>query len=214
MSLEKEIIEIKEKALELLSSRSEAEIQEALGYAPALAALLFNVMHLRCNEPHWEDRDRLICPAMPVNAVCAAALAQRGFAGLPPAAGAEGLFPGMDAAAGKAGQGMTLAVNSALKARNDIKIYRSYLILTQADCLTGELWEQAINASENMLEDLTLILCRSRSEILPGLDNICAKFSAFGFDTFSVDGSSADAVSLALLLPRRSHRPAFICCEF
>ena len=64
-----------------------------------------------------------------------------------------------------------------------------------------------------MLEDLTVILCRDAGEILPGADNICAKFSAFGFDTLSADGAEPNAVALSLLLPRRSHKPLFVCCD-
>ena len=64
-----------------------------------------------------------------------------------------------------------------------------------------------------MLDDLTVILCRPAGNILSGADNICAKFSAFGFDTFSVSGKLAAAVAVALQLPQRSVKPRFICCD-
>lgn len=164
---------------------------EAMCFADTLAALGGGVMKLRQGEPLWPDRDRLVLPSL--------------FCGLS--------LPVVEAVADADGESLALAVDMALKARSEIKIYRSFALITQADCLSGKLWENAIRASENMLEDLTVILCRQEGEILPGADNICAKFSAFGFDTLSADGGDPNAVALSLLLPRRSHKPLFICCD-
>lgn len=201
MSLDEKYLEIEKNTLRLMADTGAGELAEALCFVPAMTALCCSVMNIRPQEPDWPDRDRLITASVPA-APCRAALEERGVL---PEDIAAALPHGADAC--------SLAVETAIRARADIKIYRTYLIISQADCLRGQLWESAIRASMNMLDDLTVILCRPAGEILSGADNICAKFSAFGFDTFSVDGSNPNAVALALLLPRRSHKPLFICCD-
>lgn len=189
-------VTLEEKSLEIrkliaCSVSSGAEGGETLCFADALTALCHGVMRYREQEPDWPDRDRLVLPPL----LCGLAL------------------PGLSAVAGAAGESAALAVDMALRARAEIKIYRSFALISQADCLSGRLWESAIRAHENMLEDLTVILCRKSGDILPGADNICAKFSAFGFDTFSVEGDNVSAIGLALSLPRHSGKPLFVCCD-
>ena len=189
MTLQEKSLEIKELLRGCVKAGEQQN--EALCFADTLAALSGGVMKRREQEPDWPDRDRLVLPAL----LCSLPL------------------PLADAAAAAPGESVELAVDMALKARAEIKIYRSFALISQADCLSGKLWENVIRASENMLEDLTVILCREAGEILPGADNICAKFSAFGFDTLSVSADSADAVALALSLPQRRSRPRFVLCE-
>lgn len=215
MSLSEKALKIKEYTLSLMGAAAEEEKGRALLFAPALAALYGAVLKLKCDEPDFEDRDRLIMGAVPCRAAHWAALTDAGFFTAEKLSGlcAEGNIPGEDYVVDVPGRGLAIAVDSALKARRDIKIYRTFLLIDEADCLRGSLWESAIAASENMLDDLVVILCRPAGDILPGADNICAKFSAFGFDTLSVDGGNPDAIALALLLPRRSHKPLFVCCD-
>jgi len=215
MSLSEKALKIKEYTLALMGSAPQEEKERALLFAPALAALYGAVLKLKTDEVDFEDRDRLIMGSVPCRAAHWAALAEKGFFPAEKLSElcAEGNVPGEDYVVDIPGRGLAIAVDSALKARNDIKIYRSFLLIDEADCLRGALWESAIVASENMLDDLVVILCRPAGDILPGADNICAKFSAFGFDTLSVDGSNPDAIALSLLLPRRSHKPLFVCCD-
>lgn len=193
MTLQEKALKIKEKIISTVSPG--AERREALCYVDTLAALGHGVMKTQAGKPDWEDRDRLVIAPGSCTLACRAAQLEA------------------DAHAAAAGEALALAVDMALKARADIKIYKTYTLIRQEDCLSGSLWENAIRASENMLEDLTVILCRDGGEILSGADNICAKFSAFGFDTLSADGTEPNAVALSLLLPRRSHKPLFVCCD-
>lgn len=193
MTLEEKTLEIREGIAKAVGSGAVRD--EALCFADTVAALSLGVMRVRPEEPDWEDRDRLVLSAGGADIACQAAKLIA------------------DAVAELPGEGLGIGVDMALKARADIKIYRSFVMISQADCLSGKLWESAIQAHENMLEDLTVILCRKCEDILPGADNICAKFSAFGFDTFSVEGDNVSAIGLALSLPRRSGKPLFVCCD-
>lgn len=222
MNLNDTALELKRSALELMAQDEPELAERALVYADTLAALYGAVLNIRPSEPLWSDRDRLIMSDRRCRAPYYAALCARGYFGrerlwesyradLTPAE--LSALPGVDAVPTAPGEALGLGVDIALKARSDIKIYKCYVLISQEDCLKGALWEAAVRAGENLLEDLTVILCRSAGDILPGADNICAKFSAFGFDTLSVRSDNANAVALALSLPGRSHRPRFICCD-
>lgn len=216
MTLDEKSLEIKKLTLSLLKNTDKNEPEPQLVYAETLAALYHAVMNVRANEPQWEDRDRLITGKSAL-AACCAALAVEGF--IPGEQLAEHFslkvpnLPGLDSISSVPGENLKIAVDTALEARANIKIYRTFVLIDQEDCLSGALWENAIRAGENMLDDLTVILCRPAGNILSGADNICAKFSAFGFDTFSVSGKLAAAVAVALQLPQRSVKPRFICCD-
>lgn len=216
MTLEEKSLKIRGLSLELMKNTGVFRSEDQLIFAETLAALYHAVLNVRAHEPCWEDRDRLITGSSAL-ACHAAALAVEGFCtqtqlselfSKNPAA-----LPGVDGYASVPGENLRMAVDCALESRSKIKIYRSFVLIDQEDCLSGLLWENAIRASENMLEDLIVILCRPSDNILSAADNICAKFSAFGFDTFSVTGSVPAAVAVALQLPRRSPKPLFICCD-
>ena len=216
MTLEEKSLKIRELSLGLLKNTDKHKLDNQLIYAETLAALYHAVMNVRPGEPRWEDRDRLITGPSAL-AAHAAALAVEGF--FPGEQLSEFSsqnpcsLPGMDGFATAPGENLRLAVDCALEARSKIKIYRTFVLIDQRDCTSGTLWENAIRASENMLDDLTVILCRPEGNLLSAADNICAKFSAFGFDTFSVTGKLPAAVAVALQLPRRSAKPLFICCD-
>ena len=216
MTLEEKSLKIRELSLGLMKSADKRELDNQLIYAETLAALYHAVMNVHPGEPCREDRDRLITGRAAL-AAHSAALAVEGF--FPETQLSElfsqnpGSLPGMDGLATAPGENLSLAVDTALEARSKIRIYRTFVLIDQRDCISGALWENAIRASENMLEDLTVILCRPEGNILSAADNICAKFSAFGFDTFSVTGKLPAAVAVALQLPRRSTKPLFICCD-
>ena len=216
MTLDEKSLEIRKLAFELTKNTGLSCAEEQLIFAETLAALYHAVLNVRAGEPDWAERDRLVSCSSAL-ACHAAALAVEGFF---PGKQLSELFAenpealsGVDGSASVPGENLRMAVDCALEARSNIKIYRSFVLIDQKDCLSGALWENAIRASENMLEDLTVILCRPSAHILSGADNICAKFSAFGFDTFSVAGNVPAAVAVALQLPRRSTKPLFICCD-
>ena len=74
-------------------------------------------------------------------------------------------------------------------------------------------------AAHYKLDNLTVLLDHNGLQIdgandaVMSIGSICAKFAAFGFDTYTVEGNNVGAVTLALELPFTPGKPKFICCE-
>ena len=231
MTLEEKAHQLRVDIIEMLYKAQSGHPGGSLSCIDALVALYYNVMNIDPANPHWEDRDRFVlskghcCPAL------YAVLADKGF--FP----REELWtlrqlgshlqghpdmrktPGVDANTGSLGQGISIAMGMALAAKHGGKGYKVYTMVGDGECQEGLVWEAAMAAAHYKLDNFTVILDHNRLQIdgendkVMSLGSICAKFASFGFDTYSVDGHSIDAITLALNIPFTPGKPKFICCE-
>lgn len=108
------------------------------------------------------------------------------------------LTPGVDASTGALGQGMSMAVGMALAARADDAKYRTYCVLGDGECQSGEIWEAAMSASKYKLGNLKVIVDNNRLQIDGFSDDIMplgdqrAKWSAFGWHVEVCDGHNLE----------------------
>ena len=203
----------------------------SLSCIDTLIALYYNVMNIRPDEPHWEDRDRFVlskghcCPAL------YAVLADKGYFDKSELATLRKYgshlqghpdmrkTPGIDANTGSLGQGIAIAMGMAVAAKHGGKSYHVYTMVGDGECQEGLVWEASMAAAHYKLDNFTVILDHNglqidgRNDDVLSLGDICGKFAAFGFDTFKVDGHDIDAVTAALKAPHTPGRPKFICCE-
>lgn len=231
MTLEEKAAQLRVDIIEMLYKSQSGHPGGSLSCIDALVALYYNVMNVDPANPRWEDRDRFVlskghcCPAL------YAVLADKGF--FP----REELWtlrqlgshlqghpdmrktPGVDANTGSLGQGISIAMGMALAAKHGGKGYKVYTMVGDGECQEGLVWEAAMAAAHYKLDNFTVILDHNRLQIdgendkVMSLGSICAKFASFGFDTYSVDGHSIDAITLALNIPFTPGKPKFICCE-
>lgn len=202
----------------------------SLSCVEILAALYYHVMKIDPQHPEMEDRDRFVmskghgCPAL------YAVLADLGY--FP----REDLWtlrqigshlqghpdmtktPGIDVNTGSLGQGASVAMGLALGARQKGASYRVYALLGDGECQEGIVWETAMSAAHYKLDNLVFLLDHNGLQIdgendaVMSLGDVAAKFQAFGFEVFSVDGHDVAAISAALRQPM-SGRPRLIECR-
>jgi len=202
----------------------------SLSCVEILMALYYRTIHVDAKNPAMEDRDRVVlskghaCPAL------YAVLADKGF--FP----REELWslrqigshlqghpdmrktPGVDVNTGSLGQGASIAVGLALAAKYKKARYRVYAVVGDGELQEGMIWEAAMSASHYKLDNLTVLLDHNGLQIdgpndeVMGLGDILAKYAAFGFECFKVDGHDIEAIVRALEAPV-SGKPKFICCE-
>ena len=82
--------------------------------------------------------------------------------------------PGIDMSTGSLGQGVSAACGMALAAKLDNKDYRVYTLLGDGEVEEGQVWEAAMFASHNKLDNL------------------------FGFEVFKIDGHDFEQIEDAL----------------
>ena len=105
----------------------------------------------------------------------------------------EGL-PGIRIASGSLGQGLSVSIGSALtkKLNNDKSLV--YVLMGDGELQEGQIWEAAMFASHNKINNLIGIIDYNGQQIDGSVDeinsllNLEEKFKSFGWNTFLCDG--------------------------
>lgn len=110
----------------------------------------------------------------------------------------------VDISTGSLGQGFSAAIGLALAHRLDHKQGRVYAIIGDGETQEGQIWEAAMFASANKVDNFTAILDRNRLQIDGCTEDVCAlnplpdKWTAFGWEVLSIDGHDIEAIIKAL----------------
>ena len=113
-------------------------------------------------------------------------------------------IPGVDAATGSLGQGLSVGAGLAIGARLDKSPTRVYVLLGDGEMAEGQIWEAAEFAGHYKLDNLTVIadvnaLGQSEPTMYQhDMEIYRQKFEAEGFATEVIDGHDVPAVLAAL----------------
>lgn len=188
----------------------------SLSAADIFTYLYFKEMNVDPANPDWADRDRFVlskghcCPSL------YATLALKGFfdwkeleelrhvgamlQGHPDMKGT----PGIDMSTGSLGQGISAACGMALAAKIDNKSYRTYTVLGDGEVEEGQVWEAAMFAAHNKLDNLVVIVDQNGLQIdgtveeVAGIEPLDKKFESFGFEVIKIDGHDFEQIADAL----------------
>lgn len=116
-------------------------------------------------------------------------------------------LPFVEASTGSLGQGLSIAQGLAMGYQMEGNPHHIYCIVGDGEIQEGQIWESALSAPHYKLSNLTLIVDYNKGQIdgptneVLNLENLKAKWEAFGWETFEVDGHNYDELDKAL-----SHR--------
>ena len=106
----------------------------------------------------------------------------------------EHIVQGVDFSTGSLGQGLSIGAGAALAARMQRSPRRTFVLVSDAECNEGALWEAAMFAAHHMLANLVAIVDANGQQALGytadvlDLAPIGDRFRAFGWDVHDVDG--------------------------
>lgn len=124
-------------------------------------------------------------------------------------------LPGVDVSTGSLGQGLSvgcgLAHGLGLKGRAS----RVYVLVSDAECNEGQVWEAAMFAAHHGLSSLVAVVDLNGLQALGHTREILALdmvrlWSAFGWDTVAVDGHDIESLLAALHRPRTGRPTAIV----
>jgi len=107
---------------------------------------------------------------------------------------------GIEVSSGSLGQGMSVAIGSALAARLDKKDYRVYCLMGDGEQQEGQVWEAAMEAGHYGLDNLCAIVDVNGLQIdgcvadVMCIDPLADKYRSFGFHVISIDGHDMDQI--------------------
>ncbi|MCK4374314.1 MAG: transketolase [Candidatus Brocadiae bacterium] len=188
----------------------------SLSVADLLVTLYYRQMRYRAEEPDWPERDRFVLSkghAVPALYVC---LARCGFFPEEELAMLKQLGSnlqghpdmrktcGLEANTGSLGMGLSAANGIALAGRSRGLSYRVYALLGDGECQEGQVWEAAMTSAHYRLDNLTVLVDRNelqamgKTEERMGIEPLAAKWQAFGWESFEIDGHDIGAICRAL----------------
>ncbi len=211
-TLQKISLDYRERIIHLANDQKfGVHLGGSLSLAEILTVLYFSVAHVDPNNPQWPDRDRIFLSKGHGNAGLLVILAMRGFfsfdvfqkfnqLGSFYSMHADARVAGVEHSSGSLGHGLSVAVGSALAGKMDHKSWRVYCVLGDGESMEGSVWEAMMSASHYQLDNLTAIIDRNhlsqegRTEETMGLEPLKAKTTAFGWQTFEVDGHDVESL--------------------
>jgi transketolase len=120
--------------------------------------------------------------------------------GSPLATHPEHVVAGVDFSTGSLGQGLSYAVGVALAARIHGSKRRAFVLLSDAECNEGSVWEAVMFASHHRLGNVIALVDVNGQQALGytrdvlDLSPLSARWGAFGWDVHEVDGHDVEAL--------------------
>jgi len=201
------------RAIQMSHRAGTPHLGSALSCMDILATAYWRILNIDVAKPDDENRDRFILSKGHAASALYAALAERGFfpAALLDTFGeydsplaeqpAPGCAPGVELATGSLGHGLPVGVGMALAAKIKGQRYRVIVTMSDGECNEGSVWEAAMFAPRHGLEDLMVLIdynkwqATGRSNEVMQLESLAAKWTAFGWSTYEVDGHDVDALT-------------------
>jgi transketolase len=124
--------------------------------------------------------------------------------------------PGVEAATGSLGHGLSIGVGMALAARIRRQEHRIFVVIGDGEMNEGSIWEAALAAGHHQLKNLTVIVDYNGLQSFGpidevwGLEPVTDKWEAFGFEAHDVDGHNLEHLRTALESPNSSGKPRVV----
>lgn len=203
--------DLRKKVVTMLYEAGSGHPGGSLSAADYVTACYFSEMNIDPKNPKWEDRDRFVLSKGHACPIQYAALGKLGFfpeemlhtlrkEGSPLQGHPNMECPGIEIPTGSLGQGFACAVGMAIGLKLDKKNSRVFAVLGDGECQEGEIWEAAQTSNKYKLDNLIIFVDNNNlqidgttDEIMP-LGNLVAKFRAFGFQTYEIDGNDMEQI--------------------
>jgi transketolase len=213
--------DIRASIIKMLEEAGSGHSAGPLGLADIFTALYFDILKHDPKDPGWSERDILLLSNGHCVPVQYATMAQAGYfdkkelmtlrkfgsrlQGHP-----ERLkLPGLENTSGPLGCGLSQACGMALAQRMDKQSHRwIYVVMGDGELNEGNIWEAAMFANKYRLSNVIAFVDRNNiqidgttEQVMP-LEDLRAKWEAFGWHVIEIDGNDIEAVIDATAMAR------------
>ncbi len=206
IDLQKKSAELRKKLFEI-SLINGGHVSTSFSCMDILVGLYYSgMLKYDVLDPNWVDRDRFILSKGHAETALYVILSDLGyfpeqwmkmryrtgdcFLGGHP----DIKIPGVEATTGSLGHGLGIGAGLSLGGKLSKKPHRQFVLLGDAECSEGSIWEAALFASKNQLSNLIAIVDRNSigaldfTEKFTSLEPFCEKWESFGWDVHETDG--------------------------
>ena len=207
---------IRRDSIEMTHVSGVSHIGSCLSIADILAVLYNDVMNVFPNEPKNPNRDRFILSKGHAGTAVYSVLARMGFFSvdelITQCANGSNLsghvshwhVPGVELSTGSLGMGLSVGAGMALTAKRDGAKHRVYVIVGDGECGEGSVWEAAMFAGQNKLDNLTVIVDNNNLQANDQCENVLSwknakdMWQSFGWHVIDINGHDIAALQSAL----------------
>lgn len=231
--LEEKAKEVRQLVLNMCCNACTGHVTSSFSCVEILVALYHGgILQYDPKNPAWDDRDRFIMSKGQSSVLLYPVLADVGYfpkQELDKFAQADGKFgvhlqhdvPGAEITSGSLGHGFGIATGMALAFKMDRKLNMVFSLLGDGECYEGSIWESAMFASHNRLNNLVAIVDRNHlcvtnfTENMLELEPFEEKWRSFGWNTLCINGHSFEEILRAFdgIRSRKSSRPLVIIAD-
>ena len=201
---------IRRNVIESAAAAGVGHVGSALSVVDLLAALYGRVLRIPALDDN--DRDRFVLSKGHAGLALYAALAERGLIdhGLLASYCADGsalgthpehVVPGIDFSTGSLGHGLSIGAGAALAARLEGSSRRAFVLVSDAECNEGSLWEAVMFAAHHRLSNLIAIVDLNGQQALGytrdvlDLSPLADRFRSFGWNSVEIDGHDPEGIA-------------------
>jgi transketolase len=219
--LESKANSIRRDIITMLENAGSGHSAGPLGLADIFTALYFDVLKHDPKNPDWDERDYLVLSNGHVAPVQYATLAEAGYfhkkelktlrqfgsrlQGHPE----RTKLPGTETTSGPLGCGLSQAIGIGLALRLNKQHHRwVYVVMGDGELNEGNIWEAAMMAPRHKLHNIIGIIDRNNiqidgpTETVMPLEDLRAKWEAFGWHVIEIDGNDVEVVIDACAMAR------------
>lgn len=229
--IEKKANDIRQDIIKMLEHAGSGHSAGPLGLSDIFAALYFNILNYDPKKPNWKERDILLLSNGHCVPVQYAAMAEAGYFEKEELMTLRQLgsrlqghpertkLPGLENTSGPLGCGLSQAAGMAyvLQKIDKIKHRWIYVVMGDGELNEGNIWEAAMFAGKNKLHNIIGIVDRNNiqidgitEEVMP-LENLRAKWEAFGWHVQEIDGHNVESIIDATSMARAiTEKPSVI----
>lgn len=211
--LELKADQIRQDVIKMLEHAGSGHSAGSLGQADIFTALYFDVMKHDPKNPDWAERDILVQSNGHTVPVRYAAMAEAGYFDRKELMTLRKLgtrlqghpertkLPGLESTSGPLGCGLSQACGISLALRMNKQHHRwVYVTVGDGELDEGNNWEAIMLASKYHLNNIVAIVDRNNiqidgpTEVVMPLEDLKAKWEAFGWHVIEIDGNNIEAV--------------------
>ncbi len=220
---------IREKIVKMHFKAGTSHIGSSLSAVDILTVVYFKILNINPAEPLNATRDRFILSKGHACSALYATLAERGFfaekvleeycadGGRLPGHSTMRCVPGVEVSTGALGHGLPMGVGMALAGKHDGKNYRVFVLMSDGECDEGSVWEAALFASQQDLDNLIVIVDYNKlqafgktKEVL-NLEPFKGKWENFGWSVKEIDGHNFSQIEKTLSdVPFENRKPSLL----
>ncbi len=223
---------IKKRFLEIFTKLGFGHTTSAFSCAEITVVLWYHIMKYNVNDPSWVDRDRFVMSKGHAAGILFPIFEDIGFmtkGEMEETIRIGGDFsklhqlflPGYEFYGGSLGIGLGLSAGLAYGAKMNRETWLTFTILGDAECYEGSIWEAAMFAGHNRLNNLIVIVDRNYLGITDFTENMLAlepfedKWKSCNWDVIRINGHNLCEIldTFSGIRSRKSSKPLCIIAE-